>query len=487
MTDVTADREASGGLPRILTIMGSGETAPTMVKVHRLVLERLGPPPVTALLLDTPFGFQENATELAQRIVNYFAESLRAPIDVASTGEAGLDGAAGPIDTSNDPFAIERLVGKVRQARYIFAGPGSPSYALRKWSTTVVPSLLAETLELGGAVTFSSAAALTLGVATVPVYEVYKVGEDPFWLEGLNILAMTGLSAAVIPHYNNAEGGTHDTRYCYLGERRLSKLETELPKGAFVLGVDEHTALVMDLDEQVGTVAGNGVVTVRAAGRSRTWVTGETIAFDELAGAAKSLAKGGGGARTTRAKQKAASEQQADADDADPGHPGRFTESLAGESDLFLSGTGGRYEGSPLITAVREKESDFSRALQDRDIAAAVQAVLDLEADLTAWAHDIPAGDALDRGHAALRSVIVDLGRAAESGVRDPRDVLGPFVEALLELRQKARSERRFEDADAIRDRLGDLGIDVRDTTSGSDWLLGSDHPLPSRPGSRHC
>src|SRR6266571_3494942 len=32
----------------------------------------------------------------------------------------------------------------------------------------------------------------------------------------------------VIPHYDNAEGGTHDTRFCYLGERRLAALEALL-------------------------------------------------------------------------------------------------------------------------------------------------------------------------------------------------------------------------------------------------------------------
>ena len=53
------------GMPRLLAIMGSGETSPTMVKVHRQLLERLGPPPVPAVLLDTPFGFQENAREIA--------------------------------------------------------------------------------------------------------------------------------------------------------------------------------------------------------------------------------------------------------------------------------------------------------------------------------------------------------------------------------------------------------------------------------------
>ncbi|MEA2843958.1 MAG: hypothetical protein QOJ69_1629, partial [Actinomycetota bacterium] len=41
-------------LPRILTIMGSGETAPTMSKVHRDLISRMGPSPVPAAMLDTP-------------------------------------------------------------------------------------------------------------------------------------------------------------------------------------------------------------------------------------------------------------------------------------------------------------------------------------------------------------------------------------------------------------------------------------------------
>ena len=41
--------------------MGSGETTPTMAKVHRELFDRLGPAPVPAVLLDTPYGFQANA------------------------------------------------------------------------------------------------------------------------------------------------------------------------------------------------------------------------------------------------------------------------------------------------------------------------------------------------------------------------------------------------------------------------------------------
>ncbi len=80
------------GLPRLLAIMGSGETAPTMVKVHRRLLESFGPGPVPAVLLDTPFGFQENAKEIAGRAVTYFRESLHAAIAVT-----GLGGGGGPM------------------------------------------------------------------------------------------------------------------------------------------------------------------------------------------------------------------------------------------------------------------------------------------------------------------------------------------------------------------------------------------------------
>src|SRR5690606_14278371 len=81
----------------------------------------------------------------------------------------------------------------------------------------------------------ASAAAATAGLLALPVYEIYKVGARPHWLPGPDLLAHVDLPVAVIPHYDNAEGGTHDTRYCYLGERRLSQLERQLPEEAAVL------------------------------------------------------------------------------------------------------------------------------------------------------------------------------------------------------------------------------------------------------------
>jgi cysteinyl-tRNA synthetase len=50
--------------------------------------------------------------------------------------------------------------------------------------------------------------------------------------------------------------------------------------------------------------------------------------------------------------------------------------------------------------------------------------------------------------------------------------VVGPFVELALTLRDSARRERRFEDADAVRDRLVALGVEVNDAADGSTWRL---------------
>ncbi|MGH4025891.1 MAG: hypothetical protein ACRDRV_15045, partial [Pseudonocardiaceae bacterium] len=72
--------------------MGSGETAPTMAKVHRLLAERFGPRPLDAVLLDTPYGFQGNAEEISRRAVGYFGRNLHLPLRVASWRGPSCDG-----------------------------------------------------------------------------------------------------------------------------------------------------------------------------------------------------------------------------------------------------------------------------------------------------------------------------------------------------------------------------------------------------------
>lgn len=459
-------------LPRLLTIMGSGETSPTMVKTHRALLERMGPPPVPAVLLDTPFGFQENAADLTEKAIGYFAESVGATIEVA-----GFRSAA----DQTDAVAYERMLDRLRRARYVFAGPGSPSYALSQWAASAIPGILADKLERGGAITFASAAALTLGVVTVPVYEIYKVGAAPEWLPGLDLLAAAGLSAAVIPHYNNAEGGNHDTRFCYLGERRLRMLEEHLPAGAFVLGVDEHTGCVLDLDEGTATVVGLGVMTVRVEGRSTEVASGESMAISDLGRLVADL-RAGAAETGTETQARASETGMPGAMTGADGpiavnmktvgaHPpdGSGTEGGAGRGD-----PGGRLARSPLLSTIEARQQAFDRAVTAGDADGAVREVLGLDDDLVAWSTDSLQSDERDRGRSALRSMIVRLGELAVTGLRDPRETVGPFVELILGRRRTARAEKRFAEADSLRDDLVALGVEIQDSPDGTQWALRS-------------
>ncbi|HVC72023.1 MAG TPA: hypothetical protein VNC61_17335 [Acidimicrobiales bacterium] len=444
-----------GVLPRLLTVMGSGETAPTMIKVHRAVVQRLGPGPVHGVLLDTPFGFQTNAADIAARAVDYFRDSVGATLEVA-----GLRSAA-----DLEPPGGDALIGRLAAAPFLFSGPGSPTYALRQWRGTLVPVVLAEKLALGGAVTFASAAALALGVVSVPVYEVYKVGEDARWVEGLDLLGALGLHVALIPHYDNAEGGTHDTRFSYLGEKRLAGLEDELPEDVFVLGVDEHTALCLDLDAGTATVAGNGGVTVRARGRSIRIETGSTVPIDRLADMADELAHATGDAG---ADVRAGG---ADGGGRRGGAAGSGTDG-GGKATEMVTGTPVAGGGSPLLEAIRAHEASFRAGRADGDAPAMVGAILALEEEMWSWRADTQQSDEMDRGRAALRAMVAELGQVAESGTRDPAGVIGPFVDLALALRAEARADGRYGDADAVRDRLLALGLEIHDTADGVTWKL---------------
>jgi cysteinyl-tRNA synthetase len=133
------------------------------------------------------------------------------------------------------------------------------------------------------------------------------------------------------------------------------------------------------------------------------------------------------------------------------------------------------------MDSVRCHEEAFATAVSEHDVESAVRAILELDDELQAWSRDTLQSDEMDRGRAALRSMVVRLGELAEVGARDPREVIGPFVEAVLGMRSDARAERRWHDADVARDRLVQLGVEVRDSPNGTEWVV------TGEPGRRPC
>jgi len=414
---------------RLLVLMGSGETTPTMVSTHQRVLDavrdRTGSTAARdAVLVDTPYGFQENADEISARTADYFARRVGHEVAVLSLKDAD----------ALTPVAEESALATVREARWVFAGPGSPSYLARTWLATRLPAVLGERLGSSDdtATVLASAAACTIGAHTLPVYEIYKVGVAPHWQPGLDLLAPLGLDAVVVPHFDNAEGGTHDTRYCYMGARRLAMLEDLLPATTWVLGLDEHTAAVVDLESGSVRVEGRGSLTVRARDVSRVFPTGSHIGIEDL------LAAAAGDTAASRRPAPAPVRTVAP-DDLDDVH------------DI-----------DPVTTAAQR----FEGALDTGSALSAAEVTLALESSLE---EDLASSDR-PRVRDELRREVVALARVAQVGLHEHRDLVAPHVDLLLALRDAARSERRFAEADAIRDALIIAGVEVRDGVDGSDW-----------------
>jgi len=244
-----------------------------MGKVHRAVMSRIAGP-VQAVFLDTPAGFELNADQISERALQYFKQRLNLDLVVASFKAA----------TTATPIQVKKALRKLRRANYIFAGPGSPTYAVRNWQGTPLLAAMSSRLAVGAHLVLASAAAIAVGRYVLPVYEIYKVGADPHWVEGLDLLGPYGLELAIVPHWNNSEGGAHDTRYCFMGEPRMRFLKGSLPDSAVILGIDEYTACIIDLDGGECRVMGAGQVTVWHGGREAIFPDGAAFELDQLRG-----------------------------------------------------------------------------------------------------------------------------------------------------------------------------------------------------------
>ncbi|MDH5422264.1 MAG: Type 1 glutamine amidotransferase-like domain-containing protein [Acidimicrobiia bacterium] len=371
-----------------LILIGSAETSPGMVKVHREVMSKLPPDP-QVVYIDTPHGFQENAAHITAKVQEYFDTSLSQAVHVASLLDASVA----------SPATVEAFRLAIEGANYIFAGPGSPSYALTQWHAVDAVTSLVRASANGAAITFASAAAVTAGRLAIPVYEIYKVGTRPYWLDGLDLLAnVAGIDGVVVPHWDNRDGEHHDTGHCYIGRRRLDELIEQLPGGLPIIGIDEHTAATF----QDGwlTVSGRGALTVLTDGIEETVAEGNRVEA----------------------------------------------------GDLFTVRPHERLPREPQIESI-----DLQATLAQGDGLAAADLILSrLGEDL--------AEDA--------RRMIVELAETVTPGAVDPTDQIRPFVDQLIETRNRARDRGDFEEADRIRTVLIDSGVEVHDEPGRTEWTL---------------
>jgi hypothetical protein len=120
----------------------------------------------------------------------------------------------------------------------------------------------------------------------LPVYEIYKVGADPYWVNGLDVLGRWGYDLTIVPHWNNNSGSDHDTTHCFVGRARFERLRAQLPVTNVVLGIDEYTACTLLFQEGVAEVQGAGSGTIMRAGDVRVIQSGERFELALLANGA---------------------------------------------------------------------------------------------------------------------------------------------------------------------------------------------------------
>lgn len=387
-----------------LTLIGSGEMTPSMARVHRQVMSQITGDVIPAFL-DTPAGFELNHEAISAKAVDFFAEQFKLPLGIASFPNA----------KHASPITMEAAMRTLRRANYIFAGPGSPTYTVRQLRSTPVFETIAAKLGAGAHVVFASAAALALGRHTLPVYEIYKVGADPHWTDGLDLLGRFSFELAIVPHWNNASGGSHDTSHCFIGKPRFETLQAQLPTNAVVLGIDEYTACTLAFAKKRVEVLGAGRVTVRRHDHDYVFGNGESFGFELF--------------------------RQPDAPDPH-----------------------GHFEQETTYDAFRHALDDDANpasalgylhglmALQTQSPSPQLEAIIrEMVASLAVWLEYQPS-----RTTATPTTAVSD----------------SHFIALLVNLRARLRAAKQWALADEVRQQLAALGVQIEDTATGPVWKL---------------
>jgi hypothetical protein len=239
--------------PGKIAFLGSGETSLAGGRIFEALVRDLNEP-LRIALMETPAGFELNSAQVVGRVGEFMASRLQNYKPIVDIVPARKKGSAFSPD---DPEVLKSLL----YANLIFMGPGSPTYAIRQLKDTLAWDLIRARHRLGASLIFASAATISVGAHALPVYEVYKVGQDIHVVDGLNFFGDFGLHISFIPHWNNADGGVDlDTSRCFVGMDRFAEWCGMVPMENTTVGLDEHSGIILDFEK--GTCEVSGVSSV---------------------------------------------------------------------------------------------------------------------------------------------------------------------------------------------------------------------------------
>lgn len=414
----------------VITLMGSGEITKSMVPTYKKVLTRLNLNDLKSCYISVPFEFQENYDELSLKGVKFFNDAFG--IDMKPLGFPSY--LELPLSEQKDKFLAE-----LYRSNFIFSGPGSPTYALKRFKELELADVLIDKFEDSSVfLAFSSAALIALGTYSLPVYEIYKVGEAPYWETGTNFLGrLFSTKVVLIPHFNNQEGGTHDTSCCYIGRRRFNNLLSQLDDDVLVIGIDEHSALTIDLKNKVAEVGGKGTVTLIRNGKElklekhSSWSLDEMFGFDTVGSDMSSF---------TRSKTSNITEIDT-----------KTSQSYSNDNQINL-----------------EKLINTNQVLLNQDLISFGQSLPNIVDDLL----DIT--NITDEQLVSIRRKLRGLIKAYVDATIGLSKLLDErteaFVKLLIGIREIMRRQKNFELADLIRSSLNELGFEINDDLGGTTW-----------------
>jgi len=258
-----------------IAFLGSGETSLAGGRIFESLAKKIDHP-LRVALMETPAGFELNSSQVVGKVGEFMKTRLQNYKPVVNVIAARkLNSPFSPAD----PETIKPLL----YANLIFMGPGSPTYAIRQLQGTLAWDVIRARHRLGAALVFASAATISIGAHALPVYEIYKVGQDVHAVDGLDLFSDFGLHLSFIPHWNNTDGGADlDTSRCFVGMERFAEWRNFVPSDHPILGLDEHTGLILDFETGLCEVSGVSSVSLVRERDSKMYPSGSKFAVAEL-------------------------------------------------------------------------------------------------------------------------------------------------------------------------------------------------------------
>ncbi len=232
-----------------IAFLGSGETSLAGGRIFDALAKKINDP-IRIALMETPAGFELNSAQVVGKVGEFMKTRLQNYKPVVDVVPARKKDS---LFSPDDPEVIKPLL----YANMIFMGPGSPTYAIRQLKDSLAWDVIRARHRLGATLIFASAATISVGAHALPVYEIYKVGQDVHVMDGLNLFADFDVHLSFIPHWNNTDGGTDlDTSRCFVGMDRFAEWCELVPPENITIGLDEHTGIIMDFESSVCEISG---------------------------------------------------------------------------------------------------------------------------------------------------------------------------------------------------------------------------------------